>query len=81
MPDLLNYLVTNIVALEPIIRWPGIFLIALFVIKALGHLFGLRLVSFATNFLYALIVALVLARYGQDITAYLIDLLKRAQET
>ncbi|MEL7429795.1 MAG: hypothetical protein AAFN43_07325 [Pseudomonadota bacterium] len=81
MPELLNYLITNIMALEPIVRWPGLILIGFFCVKALGHLFGLRLISSLTNFLYALIIALVLARYGQGMTEYLLDLLKRSQET
>ena len=72
--DLVDYLVTNISALDHIVRWPGIFLIVLYLLRAVGHLFRLRLISLVTNLLYATIIALVLARYGNEIAVYLQNL-------
>ena len=72
--DLVDYLVTNISALDHIVRWPGIFLIVLYLLRAVGHLFRLRLISVVTNLLYATIIALVLARYGNEIAVYLQNL-------
>jgi len=72
--DLVDYLVTNISELDHIVRWPGIFLIVLYLLRAVGHLFRLRLISVVTNLLYATIIALVLARYGNEIAVYLQNL-------
>ena len=71
--ELLNYLVVNIMQLPWIVKGPGLFLIFLFLIKAIGHVFRLRLFSVVTNFLLSVIVALVLARWGQDIAAFIFE--------
>ncbi len=72
--DLIDYLVTNIAEAPHIVRWPGIFLIALYLLRAFGHIFRLRLISVITNVLYAVIIALLLARYGDQIAAYMYGL-------
>lgn len=78
--DIIDYLVTNINQLPWIVRGPGLFLIVLFLLKAIGHVFRLRLISVITNILYAVIVALVLARYGQEITAFVLDVINRPKD-
>jgi len=79
--DLVDYLITNISKLDHIVRWPGIFLIILYLLRAVGHVFRLKLISVVTHILYATIIALVLARYGNDIAAFLYDLLEQYQST
>ncbi|MDJ0613028.1 MAG: hypothetical protein QNJ29_05085 [Rhizobiaceae bacterium] len=69
--DLIDYLVSNIIELPHIVRWPGIFLIVLYLLRAVSHIFRLRLISVVTNILYATIVALLLAQYGNEIAAFM----------
>lgn len=74
--DIVDYLITNISQLPWIVFGPGLFLIAVFLLKAVGQVFRLRLISVVTNILYAFIVALVMARYGQDIAAFVLDVIE-----
>ena len=77
--ELIDYLIENITNLPGIVRWPGIFLIALLLLRAIGHVFRLRLVSVIINLLYAFIVALVLAQYGHEIAAFISGVLNSAE--
>lgn len=79
--DIFDYLITNINQLPWITRGPGLFLIVVFLLKAVGHVFRLRLISVITNILYAFIVALVLARYGQEITAFVLETINNQPES
>ncbi len=69
--DLLDYLITHISELPQNVQLIGGGLIALFVLRSFFLVLRLRLISAATSLLYALIVALVLARYGHDIAAFI----------
>ena len=69
--DLLDYLITNITQLPQNVQLIGGGLIVLFVLRSFFLVLRLRLISAATNILYALIVALVLARYGPEIAVFL----------
>lgn len=71
--ELVDYLIENIMSLPGIVRWPGIFLIVVFLLRAVGHLLRFRLVSVITNLLYAFIFALVLAQYGNEIASFISD--------
>lgn len=77
--DLIDFLVTNIAEAPHIVRWPGIFFIIMYLLRAFGHLFRLRLISVVTNILYATIIALVVARYGNEIANYLYGLIEQYQ--
>ncbi len=74
--DIVDYLITNISQLPWIILGPGLLLMAIFTFKAIGYVFRLRLISVVTNLLYAFIVALVMARYGQEIAAFVMDVIE-----
>ncbi len=71
--ELVDYLINGILESPQIVRWPGIFLIALFLLRAVGQFFRLRLISVAINILYALIIGLVVARYGQEIADFIVS--------
>ena len=69
--DIYNYLFVNISALDPIVKYPGVLMIVFFALRGLVQVFSLNFIRAITNMLYALVLALVLARFGQDISAYL----------
>ena len=77
---LIDYLITNTSQLPWIVLGPGLFLIVMFLFKALGQFFRLKWISAIGSILYALIIALILARYGQDIAAYVLNYLDKLEK-
>ena len=73
--ELLNYLIVNIMQLPWIVKGPGLFFMFAFLFKAIRHLFKLKFVSAVTSLLLSFIVALIFARWGHDIAAFVQALL------
>jgi len=69
--DIIDYLVTHISPLPWLVKGPGFGLMVLLVFRSLSQVFTLRWIKAATNVVYALIIALGMARFGQDIADYL----------
>lgn len=69
--ELLNYLYTEISPLPWTVKGVGLGLMALLVLSAVGKFLTFRWIKAATNLILALIIALVMARYGTDIAAML----------
>lgn len=74
--DIIDYLITNISPLPWIVKGPGFGLMALLLLRAFTQVFTLRWIKSATNVVYAVIIALGMARFGQDIA----DFIKAKQE-
>ncbi|MEM9279226.1 MAG: hypothetical protein AAGA76_11685 [Pseudomonadota bacterium] len=69
--DIIDYLVTNIAPLPWIVKGTGFVLMAVLVFRAVGQFFSLRWIRAATSLVMALVIALVMARFGQDIAAFI----------
>lgn len=65
--DIIDYLITNISELPWNVKGPGLVLIAYFSFRAFTQFLTLRWIRAATTLVYALIVALGMARFGSDI--------------
>ncbi len=75
--EALNQILPVILALPGLVKWPGLALAGLLALKGVFKLLGLRLISAATNFVYAFIILLVLYHWGEDIHAFLLNYLKQ----
>lgn len=69
--DIIDYLITHISELPWIVKGPGLGLIALLLLRSFMQVFTLRWIKSATNVVYALIIALGMARFGQDIADFI----------
>ncbi len=69
--DIVDYLITHISELPWIVKGPGLGVMALLLLRSFTQIFTLRWIKAATNVVYALIIALGMARFGQDIADYL----------
>jgi len=69
--DIIDYLITHISPLPWIVKGPGFGLMVLLILRAFSQVFTLRWIKAATNVVYAVIIALGMARFGQDIADYL----------
>jgi hypothetical protein len=69
--DIIDYLITNIAPLPWIVKGSGLGLMALLCLRSFTQIFTLRWIKAATNVVYAVIIALGMARFGQDIADYL----------
>ena len=69
--DIIDYLITNISPLPWIVKGTGMALMVLLFFRAFSQIFTLRWIKAATNIVYAIIVALGMARFGQDIADYI----------
>lgn len=69
--DIIDYLITNIAPLPWIVKGPGLGLMALMCLRSFTQILTLRWIKAATNLVYAVIIALGMARFGQDIADYL----------
>ncbi|MEM7216664.1 MAG: hypothetical protein AAF423_14085 [Pseudomonadota bacterium] len=77
--DFVDYLVVHISPLPWTVKGVGFAFIAFLVFRAIGQFFSLRWIRALTSLVMALVVALIMARFGQDIAAYLTNL--SVQET
>ncbi len=75
--DIIDYLITHISELPWIVKGPGLGLIAFLLLRSFMQVFTLRWIKSATNVVYALIIALGMARFGGDIAEFI----KSKQET
>lgn len=65
MEHILNLLsLPTIFALPWGVKGPGLFLIALFLLRALRSLFSLRLITVFTSLIYVVIIAIILSQAG-----------------
>jgi hypothetical protein len=71
--DILDYLITNIKPLPWIVKGPGLGLMALLLLRAVTQFLTLRWIKAATSIVYAAIVVLGMARFGDDIAGYIQD--------
>ena len=69
--DIVDYLITHISELPWIVKGPGLALMVLLLLRSFTQIFTLRWIKAATNAVYALIIALGMARFGQDVSDYL----------
>ena len=69
--DIIDYLITNITPLPWIVKGTGLGLMVLLVFRAAGQFLSLRFIKATTSLVTALVVALILARFGQDIAAFI----------
>ena len=69
--DIITYLVTDISDLPWIVKGPGLILVVLLLLRAFTQVFTLRWVKAATSVVYALVIALVMARFGLQIAEYI----------
>lgn len=68
--DIVDYLITNIAPLPWTVKGTGFGLMALLFLRAAGQFLSLRFIKATTSLVTALVIALVLARFGQDIAAF-----------
>lgn len=71
--DIFNYLVTNIMPLPMVIKGTGLAIIVLLVLRSIGQFLSFSWIKAATGLVIALVIALVMARYGQDIAGIIYD--------
>ena len=76
---LIDYLLNSILPLPWIVKGPGLALIAFTLFRSVIQFLTLRWIKSATSIVFALIIALVLARYGTDIAVFLAE--KTAETT
>ena len=69
--NIVEYLITNIGPLPWIVKGTGFALMAYLVFRSIGQFFSLRWVRAATSLVSVLVIALIMARFGQDIAAFL----------
>ena len=71
--ELFDYLLNAILPLPWIVKGPGFAMIAWLLLRSVMQFLTLRWIKSATSIVFALIIALVLARYGTDIAAFLAE--------
>lgn len=69
--DIIDYLITNVSPLPWIVKGTGLLLMGLLLLRAFTQVFTLRWIKAATNVVYAVIIALGMARFGQDIADFI----------
>ena len=69
--DIVDYLITHISPLPWTIKGTGLGLMVLLMFRAFTQFLSLRFIRAATSLVTALVVVLIMARYGQDIAAFL----------
>ena len=69
--DIVTYFITHIGPLPWIVKGTGFAIMAFLVFRSFGQFFSLRWIRATTSLVCALVVALVLARFGQDIAAFI----------
>lgn len=69
--DIINYLITDISELPWIVKGPGLALMALLLLRSFTQVFTLRWIKAATNVVYAIVIALGMARFGQQIAEFI----------
>ena len=69
--DIIDYLITNIGGLPWSVKGAGFVLMAILFMRAVGQFFSLSWIKAATNLVMVLVVALVMARFGQDIASFI----------
>jgi len=69
--DIIDYLITNIKPLPWIVKGPGLGLMVLLVFRSFTQVLTIRWIKAVTSIVYAAIIALGMARFGQDIADHL----------
>ncbi|MEM8648938.1 MAG: hypothetical protein AAGF54_00250 [Pseudomonadota bacterium] len=69
--DIVDYLITYVSELPWMVKGPGFALMVYLIFRSVGQFMTLRWIKAATSLVYALIVALVMARFGHDIAAFI----------
>lgn len=69
--DIIDYLITNITPLPWIVKGTGFAFMAFLLLRSFTQFFTLRWIKATTNIVYAVIIALGMARFGQDIADYI----------
>lgn len=69
--DIIDYLITDISELPWIVKGPGLVLMVLLLLRSFTQVFTLRWVKAATNVVYAVVIALGMARFGQQIAEFI----------
>lgn len=59
--------ISNILELPWLVKGPGLFLIALFLLRAVRCVFSLRLITVLTSLVYAMVFAIILSQAGDAI--------------
>ena len=67
--DIIDYLITHIAPLPWTVKGTGFGLMVLLVLRAAGQFLSLRFIKATTSLVTALVVVLILARFGQDIAS------------
>ena len=68
--DIVDYLITHIAPLPWAVKGTGFAIMGLLVLRAAGQFFSLRWIRAATSLVLVLVVALGMARFGEDIAAF-----------
>ncbi|MEM7068336.1 MAG: hypothetical protein AAF478_05575 [Pseudomonadota bacterium] len=68
--DIVDYLITHIAPLPWTVKGTGFVLMLILAFRAFGQFLSLRWIRAATSIVLILVVALVMARFGQDIAAF-----------
>lgn len=69
--DIIDYLITHISPLPWIVKGTGLVFMTLLLLRAFMQIFTLRWIKAATNVVYVAIIALGMARFGQDIADFI----------
>ncbi len=69
--DIIDYFITHIGPLPWMVKGTGFAIMALLVFRAFGQFLSLRWIRAVTSLVSALVIALILARFGQDIAAFI----------
>ena len=69
--DIIDYLITHISPLPWTVKGPGFALMAMLTFRAFGQFLTIRWIKAATNLELVAVVALVMARNGEDISEFI----------
>ncbi|MEM9332310.1 MAG: hypothetical protein AAGA53_13360 [Pseudomonadota bacterium] len=79
--DIVDYLITNIGDLPWSVKGVGFALMAFLFLRAVSQFFSLKWIRAATSLVMVLVVALVMARFGQDIASFVANQIPPAKST
>ncbi|MGI9350585.1 MAG: hypothetical protein ACR2O3_03390 [Rhizobiaceae bacterium] len=71
--DIVDYLITHIAPLPWAVKGTGFALMAILALRAAGQFFSLRWIKAVTSLVLILVIALGMARFGEDIAAFVSD--------